>query len=94
MNLVTDMPRLNGLQASTMGWLLSSDIRLGGGFASSRRLLLYGLYRSIQSRRRAAFMVTTAAEAIEGLNRNRPSAASALSSAWTAARKKPGGKSH
>jgi len=64
MNLFTDMPRLNGLKASTMGWLLSSDIRLSAGFASSRRLLLYGLYRSI-------------------LNRSRPSAASALSSAWT-----------
>jgi DNA-binding NarL/FixJ family response regulator len=72
MNLVTDMPRLNGLQASTMGWLLSSEIRLSAGFASSRRLLLYGLYRSIQNRRRAAFMVTTAAEAVEGLNLNRP----------------------
>ena len=72
MDLVTDMPRLNGLQASTMGWLLSSDIRLSAGFASSRRLLLYGMYRSIQSRRRASFMVTTAAEAIEGLKRHRP----------------------
>ena len=72
MNLVTDMPRLNGLQASTMGWLLSSEIRLSAGFASSRKLLLYGLYRSILNRRRVAFMVTTAAEAIEGLNYHRP----------------------
>jgi DNA-binding NarL/FixJ family response regulator len=72
MNLVTDMPRLNGLQVSTMGWLLSSEIRLSAGFASSRRLLLYGLYRSIQNRRRAAFLVTTAAEAIEGLKHHRP----------------------
>ena len=67
MNLVTDMPRLNGLQASTMGWLLSSEIRLSAGFASSRKLLLYGMYRTILNPRRVAFMVTTAAEAIEGL---------------------------
>ncbi len=72
MNLVTDMPRLNGIKASTMGWLLSSDIRLSAGFASSRRLLLYGLYQSIQNRRRASFVVTTAAEVIEGLNHYRP----------------------
>ena len=72
MNLVTDMPRLNGIHASTMGWLLSSEIRLSAGFASSRKLLLYGLYRSIQNRRRLDFMVTTAAEAIEGLKRHRP----------------------
>ncbi len=72
MNLVTDMPRLNGIKASTMGWLLSSDIRLSAGFASSRRLLLYGLYHSIQSRSRASFVVTTAAEVIEGLNHYRP----------------------
>ena len=72
MNLVIDMPRLNGLQASTMGWLLSSEIRLSAGFASSRKLLLYGLYRSILNPRRVAFMVTTAAEAIEGLKHNRP----------------------
>jgi len=72
MNLVTDMPRLNGIKASTMGWLLSSDIRLSACFASSRRLLLYGLYQSIQSRRRASFVVTTAAEVIEGLNHHRP----------------------
>jgi len=74
MNLLTDMPRLNGLQASTMGWLLSSDIRLSAGFASSRKLLLYGLYRSTLNRRRVDFMVTTAAEAIEGLKRHRPGA--------------------
>jgi DNA-binding NarL/FixJ family response regulator len=55
-----------------MGWLLSSDIRLSAGFASSRKLLLYSLYRSILNRRRVAFMVTTAAEAIEGLKHNRP----------------------
>ena len=60
MNLVTDMPRLNGLMASTMGWLLSSDIRLSGGFASSRRLLLYGLYSSILNRRRVASALSSA----------------------------------
>jgi len=60
MNLLTDMPRLNGLHASTMGWLLSSEIRLSAGFASSRKLLLYGLYRSILNRRRVASALSSA----------------------------------
>jgi len=45
---------------------------LSAGFASSRRLLLYGLYRSTHNPRRASFIVTTAAEAMEGLNHHRP----------------------
>ena len=53
-------------------WFLSSDIRPSGGFASSRRLLLYGLYHSALNRGRVAFMVTTEAEAIEQLQRSRP----------------------
>ena len=72
MNLLSNMARLKGLLAPTMGWLLSSEIRLSAGFASSRRLLLYGLYQSAHNRRRATFIVTTAAEAMEGLNHHKP----------------------
>jgi len=72
MNLLSSMTRLNGLFAPTVGWLLTSEIRLSAGFASSRKLLLYGIHQSMQSRRRTAFMVTTAAEALEGLNHKRP----------------------
>jgi DNA-binding NarL/FixJ family response regulator len=72
MNLLSNMIRLKGIYAGSLGWMLSSEIRLSVGFCSSRRLLLYGMYHSIQNRRRAEFMVTTAAEAMEGLNNTRP----------------------
>jgi len=72
MNLLSNMTRLRGMLAPTAGWLLSSEIRLSAGFVSSRRLLLYGLYQSLQNRRRSAFMVTTAAEAMEQLSLTRP----------------------
>lgn len=72
MNLLSDVVRLKGLLAPTMGWLLSSEIRLSAGFASSRRLLLFGIYQSAHNRRRTTFMVTTAAEAMEGLNHHKP----------------------
>lgn len=72
MNLLSHMTRLRGMLAPTAGWLLSSEIRLSAGFVSSRRLLLYGMYQSLQNRRRAAFMVTTAAEAMEQLSLTRP----------------------
>jgi hypothetical protein len=72
MNLLQHMARVSGLLAPTVRWLLSSEIRGSAGFASSRRLLLYGIYNSLLSRRRASFMVTTEAEALEGLERTRP----------------------
>jgi len=72
MNLLSSMTRLNGLAAPTAGWLLSSEIRLSIGFASSRRLLLYGLYQSMLRRQRASFMVTTPAEAMEELRHKKP----------------------
>ncbi len=72
MNLLGEISRVSGLLAPSIGWLLSSDIRASAGFASSRRLLLYGIHQSLLNRRRARFMVTTEAEAIEGLRRSRP----------------------
>jgi hypothetical protein len=66
------MSMVRSLLAPTFGWLLSSEIRPSAGFASSRRLLLYGFYRSALNRRRAVFMVTTEAVAMEGLRHNRP----------------------
>jgi hypothetical protein len=64
--------RSRSLYASARTWFLSSDIRPSGGFASSRRVLLYGLFQASLSRQRVRFMVTTEAEAIEALARCRP----------------------
>lgn len=72
MNLLGEMPRLTRLVAPSMGWLLSSEIRASAGFASSRKLLLYCIHQSLLNRRRARFMVTTEAEAMEGLRSSRP----------------------
>jgi DNA-binding NarL/FixJ family response regulator len=72
MNLLGEITKVRRLLAPTFGWLLSSEIRPSAGFASSRRLLLYGFYQSALNRRRASFMVTTEAEAMEGLHRSRP----------------------
>jgi DNA-binding NarL/FixJ family response regulator len=72
MNLLGNITRVSGLLAPSIGWLLSSEIRASAGFASSRRLLLYGIHQSLLNRRRARFMVTTEAEAMEGLRRYRP----------------------
>jgi len=47
-------------------------MRPSGGFASSRRILLHGMFRSAMSRERVRFMVTTEAEAIDALARCRP----------------------
>lgn len=72
MDLLTNMTRVSMLLSPTIGWLLSSEIRPTAGFASSRRLLLYGIYQSLLNRRRATFMVTTEHEALEGLACRRP----------------------
>jgi two-component system capsular synthesis response regulator RcsB len=72
MNLLGEMPRLTRLVAPSMGWLPSSEIRASAGFASSRKLLLYCIHQSLLNRRRARFMVTTEAEAMEGLRSSRP----------------------
>jgi len=72
MNLLLQMTRISGLLAPSIGWLLSSEIRASAGFASSRRLLLYGIYRSLLNRRRARFLVTTEAEALVELRGSRP----------------------
>lgn len=72
MNLLGEMPRLTRLVAPSIGWLLSSEIRASAGFASSRKLLLYCIHQSLLNRRRARFMVTTEAEAMEGLRSSRP----------------------
>ncbi|MFM2157598.1 MAG: hypothetical protein RLZZ124_72 [Cyanobacteriota bacterium] len=58
--------------ANAASWFLSSDIRPSCGFASSRRLLLYGIYHSALNRNRLAFMVTTESEAMAELTRRRP----------------------
>jgi two-component system capsular synthesis response regulator RcsB len=72
MNLLGEMPRLTRLVAPSIGWLLSSEIRASAGFASSRKLLLYCIHQSLLNHRRARFMVTTEAEAMEGLRSSRP----------------------
>lgn len=52
--------------------MLSSEIRLNAGFASSQRLMLMGLYNMAISKSRLSFMVTTEAEAVRGLADERP----------------------
>ena len=53
-------------------WVLSSEICLQAGLASASRLMLLGFHNMALSRQRLAFMVTTEAEALEGLARTRP----------------------
>ena len=72
MDYLSHINRSRSLYASARTWFLSSDIRPSGGFASSRRVLLYGLFQASLSRQRVRFMVTTEAEAIEALARCRP----------------------
>lgn len=72
MDYLSHINRSRSLYASALTWFLSSDIRPSGGFASSRRVLLYGLCQASLSRQRVRFMVTTEAEAIEALARCRP----------------------
>ena len=45
---------------------------LQAGFASSRRLMLMGLYNMALHKPRLAFMVTTEVEALQGLASSRP----------------------
>ncbi len=52
--------------------MLSSEIRLKAGFASSRRLMLMGLFHMALRKSRVAFMVTTEAEARQQLIDTRP----------------------
>lgn len=56
--------------STATGKLLSSKIRPSVGFASSRRLLLYGLYQS--TRNCVAFMVTREDEALKKIARTQP----------------------
>ncbi len=72
MDLLSSINQGKASFASAMTWLFSSAIRQSCGFASSRRLLLYGLYQSALNRNRVAFLVTTEAEAITALERSRP----------------------
>lgn len=64
-----DMPR--GFPAAS-SWVLSSDIRPCAGCASARRLMLLGLYSLAFRKLPLAFMVTTEAEALQGLATTQP----------------------
>jgi hypothetical protein len=58
-------------------WVLSSEIRLQAGLASASRLMLLGFHNMAISRQRLAFIVTTEAEALEGLAPGSPKSLSA-----------------
>ena len=72
MDLLSRINQSKSLYTRATTWFLSSNIRPCGGFASSRRLLLYGLFQSALSRQRVAFMVTTEIEAMDWLARSKP----------------------
>lgn len=72
MDLLSEMTQARGAYVTATSWFLSSEIRPSAGFASSRRLLLYGLYQSAQNRNRVAFLVTTEQEALAQLIQSRP----------------------
>jgi DNA-binding NarL/FixJ family response regulator len=71
-DLLSNINQGNGLYNSALAWFLSSNIRVSAGFASSRRLLLFGLYQTALNRKRIAFIVTSEDEAVEAVARSRP----------------------
>ena len=72
LDLLSTFSQTNRRYSNAATWVLSSEIRLQTGLASASRLMLLGFYNTALSRQRLAFMVTTEAEALEGLARTRP----------------------
>jgi DNA-binding NarL/FixJ family response regulator len=72
LNLLPFFSRTPRGYPSAASWVLSSDIRLKAGFASSHRLMLLGLFNMALYKPRLAFMVTTEAEALQNLKEERP----------------------
>ena len=72
MDLLPTFSQTTRRYSNAATWVLSSEIRLQAGLASASRLMLLGFHNMALSRQRLAFMVTTEAEALEGLARTRP----------------------